>query len=379
MKIFVLLLFLTSILTGCDSLFHDEHELSTTTLREENGFSVISEQHVYRRETGLVVEYGSYSFKIAGRKIHNEDVARWLFPDSITNCHSSLYSIDDIRLLSDNSVLALMSISNSYCELGRRFVARIYADNKSGHIVTRRLPLIINGAEIGASDDAGLFHHLTQEGFSYGYDNNETRLNVLAQPIGIVGVTTRTNETFWFEPQSTRMINLGKGRVIRFEENNAVALLHSIDSKSNTNIFRAVRLADGLTLNSLSFRSDCYRPSGEPAREIAVGYYAMLLRDEVVNQKIKSLATQPIETSTPKAAQNNLAYSPDIQYLVDDFEQANAIQFNLDNLSGISLSASNWAVQKILEKETVLNWDGAHQKLTAAISHSLRPIRECPK
>lgn len=373
----VLLFSLIIILAGCDTPFRIE--MSTKTLREENGFSVISEQHTYRRETGGVVEYGSYSFKVSGRAIHNEDVSKLLFPDSVTGCHSSFYSIDDIRLLSDNSVLALMSKSQSYCKLGRRFVAKIYVDAKSKRIVTQRLPLIVSGEEVSASDHAGLFHHLTSEGFSYGYQNHLARLNVLAQPIGIVGVTTQTGESFLFDQQSGRMIDLGKGSVISFEDKHAVALLHTTDRKMNTNTFRAVRVADGKTLDSLSYRSDCYRPAGESARQIAVGNYAMLARNEVVNRQIEAMAKQHVDVSAVQTARNDLAYSPDIEHLIDHFEKAEAVQFNVDRLSGIALTASNWAVQEIQEKETVLNWDDKYQKLTATISQNLRRIKGCSK
>ncbi len=380
MKKTAALLFIMLIVAGCDIPF-SEPPITTKTkvLRNENGFAVISEQHAHRHEGGGVTEYGMYSFKINGRTVDNEVIAKLLFPDSIVNCHSSLYAIDDIRLLPDNSVLALMSQSQSGCNLGQRFVARIYVHDKSGRIMATRIPLDVDGLEVGASADVGLFYRFKPDGFSYGYESNDERLEVLMQPNGIVGVATSSGETFLFDLETIRMVNVGKGKVLRFEENNKVALLHSHDREANTSTFRAVRVADGSTLDSRSYRADCYRPASEAAREIAISHYAMLAQDEEINRQIESMAKQPVESNTPEPLPNNIAHTPDaaVQNMADHFERAGAVQFNSDKLSGITLTASNWAVQTVQERETHLDWNIDRQKLSVTISPGLRKINGC--
>lgn len=368
---------LSFFVVGCDISSSDsEVQYPSVVLREEQGFSVISEQHTYYRTTGSVVEYGAFQFKLNGALIEEEVVSNALFP-STSNCRSPFYTIHDIRLLSNNSVLALMSTTNPNCDTGRIYLAKI-SPNKN-QLQVERIPIVVADKERGL--ESLMFYRSMPDGYGYGYEGHDDRLAVQRK----LGEKTAGVLTAWdrgtpshmilIDLETLKQIDMGEGTIDRFVENEEIALIRQrTGSDASRGIqFKAVRSVDGEVIDHAQYLDNCFRPVGKLAMDKAISSYGMWAMDEEISSELARKAAGEKPPETPHRADE--AQVPDS---LDVLLSGRDIDFGSDTLSGISLKASNDAIEEtLLGKESQLEWDETARRIKVTISPEIRQIEAC--
>lgn len=375
-KLHVVLL-LVILQSGCDSFFTDSAKrYPTVVLRNQDGFSVVSEQVTYSQETGSTVELGAFFFKLNGREIGNETISNSLFPED-SDCRSPFYTIWDIRLLPHNSVLALMSVTNPVCDIGRTFLVEISPGEKQ--LQVRRIPIRIGGTE--QQIDHNFFHRETPEGFRYGYERHEERLAIQrSSQSKAVGIVTSESQ---IAPQHMVMINLdtlsqtdmGEGAVDRLVAGGSIALMRQAigEGTSQGVEFKAVQIDDGKVVDHALFSNGCFRPVGLRAKDAAMSSYGMLKMDEAAESGPPLESSEKATTmSDPNRENAQSSKIPDVYLSGKD------IEFNSDDLSGLPLRASNSAIERmLLGKESRLDWNETTKRIEVTITDEIRKTTAC--
>lgn len=368
----LLAIIFTGLAAGCGSNFFDwSIGYPTVVLRKENGFSVISEQHKYAREGG-VTEFGVIQFKLNGRTINNEVISKALFPES-SRCHSSFYEINDIRLLPDNAVLALMSNKGSYCETGDSYLAKISSVNNRLHV--QRIPVVIAGEERGV--DGFPFYRKMTEGYGTGFSGNEDRLAVQRgaeeRTVGVstAGKVDAPSRMVLIDLHSLESVDMGEGEIDRFVEGDSIALMRQLIRQETTQgvEFKAVRVSDGATVDRARYPCNCFRAVGPAAKDKAGGELWGLLREEQANaelaRRLSGAAVAKVDSGRVDAQAPSTTDIPEVE-------------FDSDKLSGIYLRASNYAMEHmLLGQQTRLDWDVSSQRIKVAPSAEIRQIKAC--
>lgn len=341
-------------LTGCSM---EDFSSNLKTLRSTGGFSIVSEQRSYANaSTGMSSHYGEYHFRINGKRVDPDILGAALFPEK-SPCHSPFYRVSDVRLLPDNAVLAMFSITNARCELGDIVMARISARN--GKLGVERLPIagdtarIINGTFILRRGDAP----------SRTSNEHEPRLAEQADPslpqifleTEPLGDGERHTRMIRLDLGSLAQIDLGQGSVMRFVGADTLLMLDiPWQNKRPVAKVRLVRVSDGQTLAFQSLRIACLRPAGSEANYRALFHLSMLEQDIQIRAQHEAIATGKEITI------------PDPLGITD---------FNQDKLPPLAMNAANFAVGETLRASLLARLvDG---KIELDIGQQLRPVKNC--
>jgi hypothetical protein len=121
------------------------------------------------------------------------------------------------------------------------------------------------------------------------------------------------------------------------------------------------------------YPDNCFRPVGKLAKDKAISSYGMLAMDEEINS---ALAREAAGEVVRKAdSRRNEAQVPDS---MDVLLSGQDVNFDSDNLSGISLKASNYAIEDmLLGKESRLEWDETARRIKVTISTEIRQTKAC--
>ena len=172
-----------------------------------------------------------------------------------------------------------------------------------------------------------------------------------------------------------KLVDMGEGTIDRFVEGDTIALMRQqIGRDASRSIqFKAVRAADGEMIDHALYPDNCFRPVGKLAKDKAISSYGMLAMDEEINS---ALAREAAGEVVRKAdSRRNEAQVPDS---MDVLLSGQDVNFDSDNLSGISLKASNYAIEDmLLGKESRLEWDETARRIKVTISTEIRQTKAC--
>ncbi len=341
-------------LTGCSM---EDFSSSQKTLRSADGFSIVSEQRSYANpSTGMSTHHGEYHFRINGKRVDPDILGAALFPEK-SRCHSPFYRVSDLRLLPDNAVLAIFSITNAQCELGNIVMARISA--REGKLGVERLLIaddtarIINGTFIVRRGDA-----LSRTSNEHAprlieqSDQNLPQIFLEAEPLGDGERLTRMIR---LDLGSLAQIDLGKGSVMRFVGADSLLMLDiPWQNKRPVAKVRLVRVSDGQTLAFQSLRIACLRPAGSEANYRALFQLSMLEQEIQIRAQREAIATGKEVTI------------PDPLGITD---------FNQDKLPPLAMDAANFAVGETLRTSLLARI--VDDKIELDIGQQLRPVKNC--
>lgn len=337
------------ILSACESGYD-----GSQVLRSKNGFSVVSVQRSYSNpSTGGLTQYGEYKFKFLGIPMDPGKVSAALFPEG-KQCHDVFYRVSDVRLLSDNAVLAMFRISNSFCELGEHFVAKIYV--KNARLTVNRIHVANDTAKI----DNGVF--MIRVGDKMTITPNEHAQRLLEQMdetlkpvyLRIYPLNDAEDRLIRIDLRNLDQIDLGEGEVMRFVGDDKVLMLHipRRNKRPVANV-RLVRLSDGATLANQTLRVACLRLVGKEANSRALSQLYMLEQNE-----------------------RNVAYGTAVNGQEIDFPKPSGVtDFDQETLPEPAQTTSNWVVGDILREQLVV--DIKDSDLTLNIGKELRFSKRC--
>lgn len=337
----------------------DRNPNPTVLLLDTEHLSVISEQITYSNSweggSGIYHE-GKFHFRLDGKEVKPERLAAALFPKD-SRCHNPFYSVGDLRLLSDNSVLVLMHADNSYCQEGRNHLARITAEN--GQLRVVRLPII--GGDTGF-ENSYFYRPLANGNHAKVFDSHEERLAIQGH-VDAMPVILETTMRGWEFPHiisvdlaSLTQHDLGPGTIEGFVDNGSIVLIRNNSDRivDGVSQFTAVRVGNGEVLDKIEYWLKCFRSNDETSSSNAESYFR--------NEEVERLAE--------KVAKKELS--------IENLPELILPRFTEDKLPENAILASNKAVaDELLHENTRVEWDTEKKHLRVAISKNIRRIRSC--
>lgn len=312
---FLATLFLIAI-CGCSSI------TSADTIRTVGELKVLSEFREYYRDGGRT-QYREISLKHKGWAVDPDLIGKKLFPPG-SPCNTPFYRISDIRILKDNTLLALFIETQQRCGLAQ--MAKI--ETKGGKMNVLRIPLgehdpAMKDVRYPGAATSMHFGRVVNQRIVFGYSNTtdelETQQRSAEQWVFLNSLTgaEADNNTIAYEFEHAFAVDMsdGKARDLGFGHiegvlgDGQIALIrHAIRSEPTRAFveYRAVRIADGTQIDSQRLPLHCFEPSGKRAIESENSNIRMSEQDDrnqanleaTIEADRRALGMPPLNTAT---------------------------------------------------------------------------------
>ena len=340
--------------------------------------TVQSEFREYYRDGGRT-QYRDISLKHKGWSVDPDELGKKLF-SSDSACHTPFYRLSDVRILKDNTVLALFVDTDQRC--GTAHLAKI--ESKDGELNIQRIPLLPFGPAPtkprypGAATSTQLGHVVDQR-VQYDYANTTDTLEKQQRSaeqwvfLNSLTGTEASNSAIAYESEyafAVEMVDgkakdLGLGHMEGVLGDGRIALIrHAVLSKPTRAFveFRAVRIVDGVNVDSQRLPLHCFEPVGTEAIESEKSQINWSEQDDrnqarreaMIEEDRRALGWPPLNSSTPEE-RAELARKREVE---------------------TRLSARNSAVSRYLEAKNIeAEWK--NDRVNIKVSDQLREKPNC--
>ena len=384
--LFAVLLFSTFLLNACG------HRDSEDSVWRSSKMEVISTLTRYGTESGPQ-HRRRLSLKVNGWGVTDKEISEKLFQRG-GRCFSPFYRISDVRPLKDESVLALLAVSESAC--GEAQLVRLSVERGQLRVQHIDLSSFSNGRSgVEAIHFEDVHSRPSVPDFTYlDYQlaaQRDTQLEWVVVPVRQETTDNQLGQkrTIAIRLADVSLHDLGQGELIRFLDDNSVALM-SHDAERGTAQahvqFRAMRPINGVVLDRIDLRVACFAlvdPSMqdevmsnlETTRSLASGRVAMLERTIKDSEAIK-----PTDPKFPEVI-DSLKMSA--ARATRELAEVNAVS-KAQLISGQGLGDSTrWihdsvASSVLLDTEqTAVEWNAERRKLELRISTGMTRDAQC--
>lgn len=314
---FLASLFLIAI-SGCSSI------TSADTIRAVGDLKVLSEFREYYRDGGRT-QHRDISLKHKGWAVNPDDLGKQIFPPG-SPCNTPFYRISDVRILKDNTLLALFLETQKRCGVVQ--MAKI--ETTGGKVTVRRIPLgehdlAMKDVRYPGAATSMHFGRVVNQKIMFGYSNTtdalETQqrsaeqwvfLNSLTGPEAYNdAIAYELEHAFAVDMRDGKARDLGLGHIVGVLGDGQIALIrHAIKSKPTRAFveYRAVRIGDGAQIDSQRLPLHCFEPAGKGAIESEKSHINWAEQDDrnearreaMIEEDRKALGWPPLNTSTPE-------------------------------------------------------------------------------
>ena len=305
-------------ITGCSNTN------SAETIRTVGDIKVLSEFREYYRDGGRT-QYRDISLKHKGWAVDPDELGKQISPPG-SRCNTPFYRISDVRILKDNTLLALFIETQHLC--GTAQMAKI--ETTGGKVTVRRIPLgdhdpAMKDVRYPGAATSVHFGRVVDQKIMFGYSNTtdelETQqrsaeqwvfLNSLTGPEADNDATAYELEhAFAVDMRDGNARDLGLGHIVGVLGDGQIALIrHAIKSKPTRAFveYRAVRIGDGAQIDSQRLPLHCFEPAGTRAIESEKSHINwaeqdgrnQARREAMIEEDRKALGWPPLNTSTPE-------------------------------------------------------------------------------
>lgn len=260
-----------------------------------------------------------------GWSVAPDNLGKSLFPSG-SICHSPFYRISDVRILKDNTVLALFNETNSRC--GTAQLAKI--ESKNGDLIIERIPLLNSvlektGAKYPGAATSTQFGRVVDQRVKYSYSNTtdafDTQQRSAERWLFLSSLTdTEASDSatidepehaFAIDMQHGEVRDLGRGHIAGVLGDGQIALIrHEMLSKPTRAFveYRTARIADGANIDSQRLPLHCFEPAGKEAieKEASHLYWAeqddrnQARREAMIEEDRRALGWPPLNTAPPE-------------------------------------------------------------------------------